>query len=200
MAKTTTSCPQCKQPVTADITRLFDISQDPEAKQILLSGAYNLIQCPNCGYRGQVPVPLVYHDPDKELLLTFFPPELINGQNGQNGANPTPYLAGVAKVERRLIPLLKIEALLTADEQIRLERAMTALNDKLYPLEERLVQYRARAGQDLIAQPTGIDSKLGRLLGFASMGDGPPTQGQRDSVGICCSCLEKIHVLLSCEC
>ncbi len=62
----------------------------------------------------------------------------------------------------------------------RLERAMTALNDRLYPLEERLVQYRARAGQDLIAQPTGIDSKLGRLMGFASMGDGPPTQGQRD--------------------
>jgi hypothetical protein len=76
MAKTTISCPQCKQPVTADITRLFDISQDPQAKQILLSGAYNLIQCPHCGYRGQAPVPLVYHDPDKELLLTFFPSEL----------------------------------------------------------------------------------------------------------------------------
>lgn len=62
----------------------------------------------------------------------------------------------------------------------RLARAINALNDRLYPLEERLVQYRARAGQDLIAQPTGIDSKLGRLMSFASMGDGPPTQGQRD--------------------
>ena len=61
-----------------------------------------------------------------------------------------------------------------------LAAAVNALNDKLYPLEERLVQYRARAGQDLIAQPTGIDSKLGRLLSFASMADGPPTQGQRD--------------------
>lgn len=61
-----------------------------------------------------------------------------------------------------------------------LARALNVLNDKLYPLEERLVQYRARAGQDLIAQPTGVDSKLGRLLSFASMADGPPTQGQRD--------------------
>jgi photosystem II stability/assembly factor-like uncharacterized protein len=59
------------------------------------------------------------------------------------------------------------------------QRAVAALNDKLYPLEERLVQYRARAGQDLIAQPTGIDSKLARLMSFASMGDGPPTDGQR---------------------
>ena len=42
------------------------------------------------------------------------------------------------------------------------------------------MQYRARAGQDLIAQPTGIDSKLARLMSFASMADGPPTQGQRE--------------------
>jgi hypothetical protein len=76
MAKTTVACPQCKQPVTADITRLFDVREDPRAKQILLSGAYNLIQCPNCGYRGQAPTPIVYHDPENELLLTFYPPEL----------------------------------------------------------------------------------------------------------------------------
>ncbi len=76
MAKTTIPCPQCKQPVTAEINRLFDVREDPQAKQILLSGAYNLIQCPNCGYRGQAPTPIVYHDPDNELLLTFFPQEL----------------------------------------------------------------------------------------------------------------------------
>ena len=62
----------------------------------------------------------------------------------------------------------------------RLEAALADLNRELYPIEERLVQYRARAGQDLIANPTGIDSKLARLMGFAAMGDGPPTQGQLD--------------------
>ncbi|WP_420637101.1 WD40/YVTN/BNR-like repeat-containing protein [Candidatus Palauibacter sp.] len=62
----------------------------------------------------------------------------------------------------------------------RLRAALAELNDQLYPVEERLVQYRARAGQDLIANATGIDSKLARLMGFASMGDGPPTQGQLD--------------------
>jgi hypothetical protein len=60
-----------------------------------------------------------------------------------------------------------------------LEDALRELNDKLYPIEERLVQYRARAGQDLINYPTGIDSKLARLSSFASMGDGPPTEGAR---------------------
>jgi hypothetical protein len=61
-----------------------------------------------------------------------------------------------------------------------LQDALRELNDKLYPIEERLVQYRARAGQDLINYPTGIDSKLARLSTFASMGDGPSTQGARD--------------------
>ncbi|MBN2678282.1 MAG: CpXC domain-containing protein [Anaerolineaceae bacterium] len=76
MAQTQTSCPRCRQPVIADVTQLFDMHQDSTAKQKLLSGAFNLIQCPHCGYNGSLNTPIVYHDPDKELLLTYFPPEL----------------------------------------------------------------------------------------------------------------------------
>ncbi|MEP7118178.1 MAG: glycosyl hydrolase, partial [Acidobacteriota bacterium] len=68
----------------------------------------------------------------------------------------------------------------TPESQALLDKAMTDLNNRLYTIEERLVQFRARAGQDLIANPTGIDSKLAQLLGFASMGDGPPTDGSKD--------------------
>ncbi len=35
-----------------------------------------MIQCPHCGYQGNLATPIVYHDPDKELLLTFVPPEI----------------------------------------------------------------------------------------------------------------------------
>jgi hypothetical protein len=76
MAKTQTSCPRCKQPVVADVEQLFDAGVDPQAKQRLLSGQFNLIQCQSCGYVGNLSTPLVYHDPSKELLLTYFPPEL----------------------------------------------------------------------------------------------------------------------------
>jgi hypothetical protein len=64
-----------------------------------------------------------------------------------------------------------------------LDRAMKALNDKLYSIEERLVQFRARAGEDLINYPTGIDSKLARLLEFASMADVAPTEGEKELYG-----------------
>lgn len=76
MPQTQTSCPRCRQPVIAEVTQLFDMNQDSTVKQKLLSGAFNLIQCPNCGYNGSLSSPIVYHDPEKELLLTFFPPEL----------------------------------------------------------------------------------------------------------------------------
>jgi photosystem II stability/assembly factor-like uncharacterized protein len=64
-----------------------------------------------------------------------------------------------------------------------LDRTMKALNDKLYPIEERLLQFRARAGEDLINYPTGIDSKLARLLDFTSMADAPPTEGEKELYG-----------------
>lgn len=76
MPKTRINCPNCRQPVVADVDQLFDVSQDPTAKQKLLSGSYNLIQCPNCGYQGVLASPIVYHDPNKELLLTFVPSEI----------------------------------------------------------------------------------------------------------------------------
>ncbi len=71
-----TQCPNCRQPIVANITQVFDTNQDPNAKMKLLSGSENIITCQNCGYQGPLPVPIVYHDKDKELLLTFFPPDL----------------------------------------------------------------------------------------------------------------------------
>lgn len=83
MAKTSVQCPQCRQPITIELTRLFDTNTDPEAKQKLLSGSANSFQCPVCGYRGVYPTPIVYHDPEKELLLTYFPPDLRTPVNEQ---------------------------------------------------------------------------------------------------------------------
>ena len=76
MPRTRINCPNCRQPIPADIEQLFDASADPAAKQQLLSGMVNLVQCPHCGYQGNLATPIVYHDAEKELLLTYVPPEL----------------------------------------------------------------------------------------------------------------------------
>ncbi len=88
MPKTQTLCPRCKQPIIADIQMLFDQNTDPTAKQKLLSHTTNIAHCPSCGYEGMISSPIVYHDPSKELLLTYFPPEFglpINEQEKQIG-------------------------------------------------------------------------------------------------------------------
>jgi len=62
--------------IQANIEQLFDVTQDPQAKQRLLGGVSNMARCPHCGFQGRLATPIVYHDNSKELLLTFFPPEL----------------------------------------------------------------------------------------------------------------------------
>ncbi|MEB2332710.1 MAG: CpXC domain-containing protein [Anaerolineaceae bacterium] len=76
MTQTQIACPNCRQMISANVEQLFDVTQDPQAKQRLLGGASNFARCPHCGFQGRLATPIVYHDNDKELLLTFFPPEL----------------------------------------------------------------------------------------------------------------------------
>ncbi len=174
MAKTTISCPQCKQPVVAEITRLFDVSQDPQAKQILLSGAYNLIQCPNCGYQGPAPTPVVYHDPEKELLLTFFPPELnmpVNQQEQMIGPLIKKVMESLPMEERKAY-LFKPETMLTRQrlvERILEEDGITpemlkAQQDRLNLLQ-RLASVSPEARPELIKQEEKlVDEELLMIL------------------------------------
>jgi hypothetical protein len=76
MPQTQIACPRCKQMIAANVEQLFDVTADPGAKQRLLGGVSNIARCPYCGYEGRLATPIVYHDSDKELLLTYFPPEL----------------------------------------------------------------------------------------------------------------------------
>ncbi len=88
MPKTQVNCPSCRQPVVVEVQQVFDVAEDSLAKQKLLSNSVNFLHCPFCGYQGMLALPIVYHDPNKELLLTFFPPDLktpINEQEKQIG-------------------------------------------------------------------------------------------------------------------
>lgn len=83
-----TLCPRCRQPILAEVQQLFDVTTDPTAKQKLLSRSTNMARCQACGYEGLLSTPIVYHDGEKELLLTFFPPDLgvpVNDQEKQIG-------------------------------------------------------------------------------------------------------------------
>lgn len=69
------TCPQCGHRFTARIRSILDVGEDPELKGQLLEGKINLVSCPLCQTTGMLNAPLLYHDPPKELLLCFIPPD-----------------------------------------------------------------------------------------------------------------------------
>ena len=76
MPQTQIACPRCRQMIPAQVEQLFDVTAEPAAKQRLLGRVSNYARCPLCGFEGPLSTPIVYHDNEKELLLTFFPSEL----------------------------------------------------------------------------------------------------------------------------
>lgn len=69
-------CPSCGYTGTSSVTAIVDPSENPQAKDLLLTGRLNVIQCPNCNTPSTASTPLVYHDASKEMLLTFVPMQL----------------------------------------------------------------------------------------------------------------------------
>ena len=157
MPKTQISCPRCRAPMTAEIQQLFDLNTDPEAKQKLLSGAANMMQCQACGYQGLYPTPIVYHDPEKEMLLTYFPPELgvsINEQEKMVG----PLIKRVVNdlpMEKRKAYLFQAQSMLTY--QTMMERILEAdgVTKEMLDLQQKKLQLIQR----LLSTPSADSRK-----------------------------------------
>lgn len=49
------------------------VSDSADLKKDLLSGKVNMFCCPSCSYRALVPEPLLYHDEEKSLMISFSP-------------------------------------------------------------------------------------------------------------------------------
>lgn len=121
MPQTQIACPRCRQMITANIEQLFDVTQDPQAKQRLLGSVSNMARCPHCGYQGRLATPIVYHDADKELLLTYFPSELgmpLDEQERLIGSMIT-QITNRLPLEKRKAYLLKPIANLTYESMIQ---------------------------------------------------------------------------------
>lgn len=74
--QTTISCSACGQPFPATIRTYINVADDPEGKYLLLTGRLNNVRCAHCGSNNRVVTPLLFHDPEKELLISHIPMEL----------------------------------------------------------------------------------------------------------------------------
>lgn len=184
MPRTRVNCPNCRQPVIADVDQLFDVGTDPTAKQKVLSGFINMIQCPNCGYQGSLATPIVYHDPQKELLLTYFPPEMgtpVNEQERIIGPLITRVTNSLPQ-EKRKAYLLRPQTMLTIQSLVeRILEADGITREMIQAQQERLslIQRLMNTSDDQIADIAGqndtlIDAEffnlLSRLIEASSVG------------------------------
>ena len=165
MPKTRINCPNCRQPIMADIDQLFDVGQDPTAKQKILSGAFNLASCPNCGFKGMIATPLVYHDPNKDLLLTYFPPELglpINEQERIIGPMITRVTNSLPQ-ENRKAYLLQPQSMLTMQTMVERILAADGITKEMIQAQQdrmNLLQRLINASDETIAEITAKEDPL----------------------------------------
>ncbi len=83
MPQTQLPCPNCGQPVVADVTQLFDIAQDPELKRLFMSGQANMAACQSCGYQDL----FIFRwsiMTRKRTSADIFPPELNTPSTSRN--------------------------------------------------------------------------------------------------------------------
>ena len=72
-SKETIKCPGCHQLSDINIWHSITVLDSPDLKKDLLSGKINMFECSSCGYRALVPIPLLYHDEEKSLMISFSP-------------------------------------------------------------------------------------------------------------------------------
>lgn len=70
------TCPNCSSPIRTQIVTFIDVGQQPQLKGYLLSGQMNVAACQTCGNVAAIAAPLIYHDPEKQLFLSYFPQQL----------------------------------------------------------------------------------------------------------------------------
>ena len=191
MPQTQIACPNCRQMIAANVEQLFDVTQDPQAKQRLLGGVSNMARCPHCGFQGRLATPIVYHDNEKELLLTFFPPELnvpLNEQEKIIG----PLIKKVTDslpAEKRKGYLLNPSPNLTYESMIKVilgkdgitPEMLKAQQDRVQIVERLIQASSADVRSEIIKQNTALFDEQFFAL-FSRLAQGALQSGQ-DSIG-----------------
>lgn len=71
--KQTIKCPKCGQLHELNVWNSITVSDSPDLKKDLLAGKINILRCDICGQTALLPNPLLYHDEEQRLLISFVP-------------------------------------------------------------------------------------------------------------------------------
>lgn len=71
--KQSLKCPLCGQLSEVTVWSSITVKDSADLKNDLLQGKINMFNCPSCSHFGLMPNPMLYHDEDKKLMISFSP-------------------------------------------------------------------------------------------------------------------------------
>ncbi len=71
--KQSVKCPQCSQMSDITVWSSITVKDSPDLKSDLLAGKVNMFRCPSCEHIALMPNPMLYHDEERKLMISFAP-------------------------------------------------------------------------------------------------------------------------------
>ncbi len=71
--KQNVKCPKCGQMSEVTVWNSITVADSADLKTDLLSGRVNMFRCPSCSHTALMPSPMLYHDAEKRLMISFTP-------------------------------------------------------------------------------------------------------------------------------
>lgn len=71
------TCPQCQHQQSVTVWSSINVMLNPEGRNRLFNGEINRFRCAQCGYESLIPLPLLYHDPGRQIAAHYFPSNSI---------------------------------------------------------------------------------------------------------------------------
>ena len=66
-------CPACQHLEEVSLWQSITVQDSPDLKEDLLKGKINIFRCSSCGQTALAPIPLLYRDDSKKLMVSFSP-------------------------------------------------------------------------------------------------------------------------------
>lgn len=74
-------CPGCKTKQDVTVWSLINVGTDPALKEDLFGWKINVFTCGTCGFQGQLPVALLYHDPGRRFCVQYYPMDSLGNED-----------------------------------------------------------------------------------------------------------------------
>lgn len=74
-------CPECKAKQGLTVWQLINVGTDPGLKEALFGWQINIFTCNACGFKAQLPVALLYHDPGRQFCVQYYPMDALGSED-----------------------------------------------------------------------------------------------------------------------